>query len=346
MFPNVRLMIAATLASVVALICGFGMFAVFRVSHEPFVHLPAATAPLRLVADNAASSPAGFASEQPLDRRFQIGARPRTAVAANIPEAADQHRAPADTAPATAPPPADAAAPEQTFATIGEPTEQSAASMSPASDAPAATTDSAPSNDPPNVAAASRPDSASSAATDDIGTAAPSPDVATAASNQDTTSPAVTMPGTDPAPGEATQAAAGDAQKEPQPPGDPADLAVEPIEAANPADDGAHKAEAKKPRRSHVVRVRRAPRVAATQYSETQITPYATTSEQNFGASQMNFQTTQASQAQYFATRPVRIRHAQTAAKKPKEANKDPNKPPNKEPNTATGGPFVSATSR
>ena len=44
MFPNVRLMIAATWASVVVLICGFGMFAAFRVSHEPLVRLPAVSA--------------------------------------------------------------------------------------------------------------------------------------------------------------------------------------------------------------------------------------------------------------------------------------------------------------
>ena len=73
MFPNVRLMIVATLASVVALICGFGMFAVFRVSHEPFVRVPAATAP-----DECARRVVEFASRvsqgEPPERRQSPGA--------------------------------------------------------------------------------------------------------------------------------------------------------------------------------------------------------------------------------------------------------------------------------
>jgi hypothetical protein len=344
MFPNVRLMIAATLASVVALICGFGMFAVFRVSHEPFVRLPAATAPLLLVADNSVSLPAGFAAGVPLDRRLQVEPRPGTAEAVNAPAAADEHSAPAETtAPATAPA-ADTAAPdpEETFATIDEPAEPPTASASPPSEAPAATTDSAPSGDPANVTATAGPDAAPSATNGDIGTAAPSPGTTTSAAEQDVTSPVVAMPGAEPASGAAMDAAASDAQKETQPASEPANLAAAPVDVADPADEGPHKTEAKKPKRSHVARTRRAPRVAAAQYSESQISPYAPASEQNFGASQMNFQTIQTSQGQYFAARPVRVRHTRTAAKKTKELNKEPNK----EPNTATGGPFVSATSR
>src|SRR5262249_7855913 len=51
MLPNVRLLIAAMLASILVLMCGFGVFAAFRVSHEPIAHLPAAMAPLQLVAE-------------------------------------------------------------------------------------------------------------------------------------------------------------------------------------------------------------------------------------------------------------------------------------------------------
>ena len=93
MLPNVRLMIAATLASVVALICGFGMFAVFRVSHDPFARLPAATAPLQLVAGNAAKSAAGLASGEPFDRRFQVKASPNAATEASAAPAASEPRA-------------------------------------------------------------------------------------------------------------------------------------------------------------------------------------------------------------------------------------------------------------
>jgi hypothetical protein len=73
MLPNVRLMIAATFASVVVLICGFGVFAAFRVSHDPLVRLPAAAAPLQLAAANAATSSTMVTAGEPFDHRFQIG---------------------------------------------------------------------------------------------------------------------------------------------------------------------------------------------------------------------------------------------------------------------------------
>ncbi|MDR3420953.1 MAG: hypothetical protein P4L80_06890 [Xanthobacteraceae bacterium] len=66
-----RVMIAATLASVVALICGFGMFAAFQVSHKPLVRLPSVSAPLQLSADNVAT-PMAYAAPEPFDRRFQL----------------------------------------------------------------------------------------------------------------------------------------------------------------------------------------------------------------------------------------------------------------------------------
>jgi hypothetical protein len=60
MFPTVRLLIAAVFASVVALSCGFGVFAAFRVNHEPFSRQPAATAPLQLLDGEAAAAPASW----------------------------------------------------------------------------------------------------------------------------------------------------------------------------------------------------------------------------------------------------------------------------------------------
>ena len=69
MFPNIRLMIAAMVASIVALSCGFGVFAAFRVNHEPLVRLPPITAPLQLIAGNTAS--VAVAAAEPFDRRFQ-----------------------------------------------------------------------------------------------------------------------------------------------------------------------------------------------------------------------------------------------------------------------------------
>jgi hypothetical protein len=51
MLPTLRLLIAAMLATVVVLICGFGIFAAFRVSRDPIAHLPAAAVPLQMIAE-------------------------------------------------------------------------------------------------------------------------------------------------------------------------------------------------------------------------------------------------------------------------------------------------------
>ena len=54
MLPTLRLLIAAMLATIVVLICGFGIFAAFRVSRDPIAHLPAAAPPLQMVAEASA----------------------------------------------------------------------------------------------------------------------------------------------------------------------------------------------------------------------------------------------------------------------------------------------------
>lgn len=71
MLPDIRILIAATLASVVALICGFAMFAALRVSHEPLAQLPSAAVPTQLLAAGAAA-PMAYAAPEPFDRRFQL----------------------------------------------------------------------------------------------------------------------------------------------------------------------------------------------------------------------------------------------------------------------------------
>jgi hypothetical protein len=53
MFPNVRLMIVAIMASILGMSCGLGVFAVFRVNHDPFVRLPSATPPLQFAFSSA-----------------------------------------------------------------------------------------------------------------------------------------------------------------------------------------------------------------------------------------------------------------------------------------------------
>jgi hypothetical protein len=64
MFPDVRHLIAAVVASVVALSCGFAMFATFRVNHEPLSRLAAGAAPLQLAGGNPTP---GVAMPMPAD---------------------------------------------------------------------------------------------------------------------------------------------------------------------------------------------------------------------------------------------------------------------------------------
>jgi ribonuclease E len=72
MFPNVRLLIAAVVASVVALSCGFAVFAVFRVNHEPLSRLAAGAAPLQLAVGNPMPSAAIPAPADSFGNRFPL----------------------------------------------------------------------------------------------------------------------------------------------------------------------------------------------------------------------------------------------------------------------------------
>ncbi len=114
MFPNIRLMIAAIVASIVALSCGFGVFAAFRVNHEPLVRLPPITAPLQLIAGNAAS--VAVAAAEPFDRRFQTSPPQSAARPTEPPTARRDDRNGAAAAPA-----ASAAVPERAAAESEEP---------------------------------------------------------------------------------------------------------------------------------------------------------------------------------------------------------------------------------
>ncbi len=69
MFPNVRLMIVAVVASVFVLSCGFGVFAALRVNHEPLARLPSVTAPVQLAADNPAPTSVTIATGASLSVR-------------------------------------------------------------------------------------------------------------------------------------------------------------------------------------------------------------------------------------------------------------------------------------
>jgi hypothetical protein len=75
MFPNVRLMTVAMLASIVAMSCGLGAFAALRVNHDSLARLPAAGPPLRFVFNTA---PAAITDATPASFgvRFAVTAPP------------------------------------------------------------------------------------------------------------------------------------------------------------------------------------------------------------------------------------------------------------------------------
>jgi len=114
MFPNIRLMIAAMVASIVALSCGFGVFAAFRVNHEPLVRLPPVTAPLQLIAGNSAA--VAVATAEPFDRRFQTSPPQSAARPTEPPTLRRDDREGVESAPA-----ASAAVPEHAAAGAEEP---------------------------------------------------------------------------------------------------------------------------------------------------------------------------------------------------------------------------------
>jgi hypothetical protein len=154
MFPNVRLLIAAVVASVVALSCGFAMFATFRVNHEPLSRLATGAAPLQLAAGSpppVAAMPAAadsFGVRFPVNQTETAGA---PAAAAPEPDHQDNIEAPSTVASTAArAPAAKAAEPDR------PPLEQPAPEQPPAvAQAPEPTQDEAavaPSEPPPGPA--------------------------------------------------------------------------------------------------------------------------------------------------------------------------------------------------
>ena len=320
MLPNVRLMIAATLASVVALICGFGMFAVFRINHEPFARLPAATAPLLLVADNATIAPARYALAEPFDARFQLAVK-RDAVEQISTTAApadqnEQAEASAATATTTTAATTAAVTNATSEGTGGEKTEPAgaltASTAEPlASETPAPT--EAATGDAGNDAPAPQPEAVAAAAV----TAAPQPE-------PDAAFPIVSARPATPAPSPAAEVAV-NALAASELPLAPklTDRVPQPTDNATP-EKRTHKPTAQKAKRLRAaVHVPRAPRMTVLSYAQYPWIRYAASyapipEQQDFGTTQMA----------------VRLVRPSIAARRLKE------------PNTAVGGPFVSATSR
>ena len=57
MFPNIRLMIVTVVAAILGIGCGLGLFATFRVNHEPLARLSDGGAPLQLAWEKVIPAP-------------------------------------------------------------------------------------------------------------------------------------------------------------------------------------------------------------------------------------------------------------------------------------------------
>ena len=78
MFPNLRLMIVAVLASILGMSCALGLFAEFRVSHNSFLRESNASAPLQLGSSDGAPGQLENTAA-PFEFRFQAPAPPSPA---------------------------------------------------------------------------------------------------------------------------------------------------------------------------------------------------------------------------------------------------------------------------
>jgi hypothetical protein len=107
MFPNVRLMIVAISASLLAIVCAMtlfmGMFAAFGVAHEPLSALTAGRPPLQIAFADESSAPVADGKPAPFGVRFRLNAPqvPNGPVIVAVPAALD--RGPQDAPPAAEP---------------------------------------------------------------------------------------------------------------------------------------------------------------------------------------------------------------------------------------------------
>ena len=326
MFPDVRLMVAATFASVVALMFGFGLFAAFRVSHEPLGRVQPAGAPLQLVTDNAAIPAATIVPGEPFDRRFQIVAAPTVSEAASGPAAGPDLQDDIETSSIALPTVSTtrSAAALDGSSAIGEPDDQPG--LPAAQPADASVTAAAPANDQP--VSAPQPETATTAAADVQDSALWAPATSTAAVEPESKSDVAPAANTEP--GAAPSVATVDPGKDWRQDWTQAPPTAEQPNA-NAATPGARKRVARAVRQTTekkawltrvAVRPRRVRRIATAVAVQT--------IDQNNGFAQSNFQTEPQAQTQLIPRRVVRIRHAYIAPDRPKERA------------SAVGGPFVS----
>ncbi len=104
MFPNLRLMVVAVLASILGISCALGLFAEFRVSHDSFLRESNAGTPLQLGSSDAAPGRV-VNTAAPFEFRFQAPPPPAAVEALGSPETPDRTAVVQTTQPANAPKP-------------------------------------------------------------------------------------------------------------------------------------------------------------------------------------------------------------------------------------------------
>src|SRR5215471_5562658 len=87
MIPTIRSMIVAVALTMTVLVGGFGLFAAFRVNHEPLARLPVAATPYQLASIDAAPRALSFA---PSASRLESSEGLRAVETAMAPHDADQ----------------------------------------------------------------------------------------------------------------------------------------------------------------------------------------------------------------------------------------------------------------
>jgi hypothetical protein len=356
MFPNVRVMVAAMLASVVVLVCGFGIFAAFRVSREPIAHPPAAALSLQLVGENAVTPAAAMATREAFEQhsQFAVASGPEDAFApatavdrdAVLGTAVDAGQAQPETVAAMDAEPDTVRKPQAT----PEPADRDPMPPAPAGDLAATSendergadiaTNAAP---PPHQAEAATEPSAGNSETDANATAGET--AATGSTAVTEPSPSPTNAETEPAavattmanatPDDTAQRTDADAALEP-----PLPRARPQVGAAQPAGMAPeHRQTAAAPSRPRHVRAARArivtqavravrftaPYYAQTRYAQEQ---YGQSIEQGYGYGQSSAQA-QIAAEQMVIRRAIALRLTRLAAAR--------------KLNPATGGPFVSA---
>ena len=211
MFPNVRLLIAAVVASVVALSCGFALFAAFRVNHEPLSRLATGAAPLQLAADNPMPSVATPAPANSFGNRFPLNQADIAGASAEAtppqPEHDDSVEPPSAVA-STTTPETDADEPGQPASVAQAPAaEPDEAAAAPSEPSPATPSEPPPA---PTETAATAPPAEQPAAADQAAPmeqAAPT-EQASQESNTDTKPDSATTTAAEPPPPEAHRKAA------------------------------------------------------------------------------------------------------------------------------------------